>query len=93
MGMAGEINSTGTVLRGADGSIYFIRNEVLEACKQPPDMARRLEELMHAEQEVQGFSIDTSHDLTALGEVSGPMEPLAALPRSTVMCPSLWLTQ
>jgi hypothetical protein len=93
MAMAGEVQSTGTVLRGADGSIYFIRNEVLEACKQPPDMAKQLEQLMQAEQEVQGFSIDTSNDLQALGEMRGPMEPLGALPKSTIMCPSLWVTR
>jgi len=85
--------SSGTVLRGADGSIYFIRNEVLEACRQPPEMAKQLEELMASENEVQGFSIDTSSDLKAVGQVNGPMSgTVGALPRSTIMCPSLWLT-
>lgn len=86
--------SSGTVLRGADGSIYFIRNEVLEACKQPPEMAKQLEDLMASQNEVQGFSIDTSSELRAVGEVSGPMTgSVGALPRSTIMCPSLWLTK
>jgi len=84
----------GTVLRGADGSIYFIRNEVLDACRQPPEMAKQLEELMASENEVQGFSIDTSTDLQAIGQLSGPMSgSVGALPRSTIMCPSLWLTK
>jgi len=86
--------SGGTVLRGADGSIYFIRNEVLDACRQPPEMAKQLEELMASENEVQGFSIDTSSDLQAVGQVSGPMSgTVGALPTSTIMCPSLWLTK
>jgi hypothetical protein len=86
--------SSGTVLRGADGSIYFIRNEVLEACRQPPEMAKQLEELMASENEVRGFSIDTSSDLEAVGQINGPMSgSVGALPKSTIMCPSLWLTK
>jgi hypothetical protein len=86
--------SGGTVLRGADGSIYFIRNEVLDACRQPPEMAKQLEELMASENEVQGFSIDTSSDLQAVGQVTGPMSgTVGALPKSTIMCPSLWVTK
>jgi hypothetical protein len=86
--------SGGTVLRGADGSIYFIRNEVLAACRQPPEMAKQLEELMASENEVQGFSIDTSSDLQAVGQVNGPMSgTVGALPKSTIMCPSLWVTK
>ena len=91
--MADE-QSGGTVLRGADGSIYFIRNEVLEACRQPPEMAKQLEQLMASENEVQGFSIDTSNDLQAVGQVNGPMTgTVGAFPKSTIMCPSLWVTK
>jgi hypothetical protein len=85
--------ASGTVLRGADGSIYFIRNEFLEACKQPPEMAKQLEQLLAKENEVQGFSIDTSRDLEAVGEIHGPMKgSVGTLPRETIMCPSLFLT-
>jgi hypothetical protein len=91
--MSDQQAASGTVLRGADGSIYFIRNEVLEACKQPPEMAKQLEQFLAAENEVQGFSIDTSRDLEAVGEVHGPMSgTVGALPRSTIMCPSLFVT-
>ena len=87
----------GTVLRGADGAIYFIRNEILEACRQPDDMAKQLEQLVASESEVQGFSIDTSQDLQAIGMVSGPAggatQLLGNTVRSTIMCPSLWLTK
>jgi hypothetical protein len=87
-------SSGGTVLRGADGAIYFIRNEVLDACRQPDDVAKQLEAMIAAETEVQGFSIDTSRDLQALGKVNGPMSGAAeAATRSTIMCPSLFLTK
>jgi len=93
-----ENTTSGTVLRGADGAIYFIRNEVLEACRQPDDMAKQLESLVASESEVQGFSIDTSGDLQAVGTVTGPMSGAAQLAssgtvRSTIMCPSLWVTK
>ena len=91
--MADE-STGGTVLRGADGSIYFIRNEILEACRQPDDMAKQLETVMESEGDVQGFSIDTSSDLTAIGHVKGPMTgAVGVAPKSTIMCPSLFLTK
>ncbi|HEY0582337.1 MAG TPA: hypothetical protein VGE94_09145 [Chloroflexota bacterium] len=91
--MADQQSSGGTVLRGADGSIYFIRNEVLEECRQPDDMAKQLESFLASENEVQGFSINTSQDLQGVGQVSGPMSGAVGLAKkSTIMCPSLWST-
>jgi hypothetical protein len=83
----------GTVLRGADGAIYFIRNEILEECRQPDDVAKQLEEWLASESEVQGFSMDTSQDLQAVGHVSGPMSGSPGRVKSTIMCPSLFLTK
>jgi len=70
-----------------------IRLQILRRHAPGNEMAKQLEELMASENEVQGFSIDTSSELKAVGQVSGPMSgAVGSLPRSTIMCPSLWLT-
>jgi hypothetical protein len=36
----------GTVLRGADGALYFIREELLEACRMEGDGAARAQQIL-----------------------------------------------
>lgn len=77
-------NTSGTIMRGADGSLYFIRDEVLQACKvTEPEMAAFCEELV---QEYQGEQDDTSGFYLS----SGPITQTVALqgPFATVARPN-----
>jgi len=50
---------SGTILRGDDGSLYFIRDEVLAACKVEGEYLDRVQQMLGGgEQEVQGFSFN-----------------------------------
>jgi hypothetical protein len=51
---------SGTVIRGADGSLYFIRDEILEACKiTEEDMKKFVGDLLEKEKETtsSGFTL------------------------------------
>lgn len=82
----------GTIVRGDDGTIYFIRNEILEATKvTEPEMAAFCAELLDEnEPEVAGFALASGEQITTLA-FSGPFQQSAAIDpsrvASTIMCP------
>jgi hypothetical protein len=81
---------TGTVLQGADGAKYFIRSEVLEACRVQPDEMEDLERMLaEQESEVSGFGLNTG-PLVSVTPVSYSSPQHTAIhgetAMSTVMC-------
>lgn len=85
-------NTSGTIIRGADGSLYFIRDEVLQACKvTEPEMQQFIDQLVNEHQgEVSGFSLSSGlvqQSIALQGPFSGGgVNPLGAV-ASTIMCP------
>ena len=81
--------ANGIALRGSDGSIYFLRDELMQSCRvTEKDMADALGQLLEGQGDVSGFS--TSGD--AVGDSvrisGGTSRPDAAAVRtSTIMCP------
>ena len=79
-----------TILRGDDGQIYFLREEVLEACKvTDPAVADECAALFD-EGEVSGFSMTPApQSLTFVG----PFNPVGNVggwaAEGTVMCPTV----
>jgi hypothetical protein len=91
--MAGE---GGVILRGDDGSVYFIRDEILEACKTDGEDKDKAEEM--AGGEVEGFSMNfaSGGNLAVVGRVESPdlrnpdvgsRFPELNKRKSTIMCP------
>ncbi|MHB8574593.1 MAG: hypothetical protein ACYDCQ_04610 [Dehalococcoidia bacterium] len=85
--------SSGTIIRGADGSLFFLRNEVLEACRiTEDDMKSFCSQLLGEHDEVQGFGLTTGPVMRATA-FSGPFAPYSptssfnARAEGTVMCP------
>ncbi len=84
----------GTVIRGDDGALYFIRDEVLDAARvTEPEMVEFCESLLDEhDDEVAGFAFGTS---TKSLSFSGPFQqPGSSLggsmnTRSTIMCPGV----
>jgi hypothetical protein len=65
---------SGTILRGDDGSLYFIRDEVLDACKVEGEYVDRVHQMLEGQEaEVQGFSFNLSPASTSL---LGSLQPL-----------------
>ena len=92
--MAEAVESTdGLILRGSDGSLYYIRNEVLEACKTEGEHREHVEEWLEGDNEVEGFalslgptsSFETVGSVSSVGGVGSPSLPSAT--RHTIMCP------
>ncbi|MCU0269890.1 MAG: hypothetical protein MUF83_14770 [Acidimicrobiales bacterium] len=88
----------GTLIRGADGSLYFVRDEVLEACKvTEDDMAEFCNGLIDEAEDVSGFgmtfgSIQTSVAVQGSFNPAGSSSPLGRLGQSasgTIMCPGV----
>ncbi len=91
--------ANGIAMRGADGSLYFIREEVMEACRvTEKDMADALGQLLGGQRDVAGFSAATMEfndavrvsDSTARAASATQANPaLEGLARrtSTIMCP------
>ena len=86
----------GTVLRSGDGSLYFIRDEVLSQCKVEGEYVGRLNDMLEkATGEVEGFSFDVqpAGDIEgSIGYVTGDIlsksgEAPAMVVKSTIMCP------
>ena len=78
-----------TILRGDDGEIYFIREEVLEACKvTEPELAEMCAGLFE-DDEGSGFWMSSPQSLTFVG----PFNPVADggkwADMGTVMCPTV----
>lgn len=86
----------GTVLRSEDGSVYFIRDEVLAACKVEGEHLTQLEQNLAGDAEVEGFALNLSSTST-LSSTSLTSPTLSALSptikkdfgsiESTIMCP------
>jgi hypothetical protein len=65
---------SGTILRGDDGSLYFIRDEVLEACKVDGEYVDRVQQMLEGQDaEVQGFSFNLA---PAKDSLLGSLQPL-----------------
>ena len=85
----------GTVLRGDDGSVYFVRDEILAACKVDGEDLAKLEGALSGDAEVEGFALTLSSTST-LSSTKLTSPTLTTTPTSfdlsktsfsTVMCP------
>jgi hypothetical protein len=82
----------GTVLRGSDGSLYFIRDELLEKLRIDDDGSERIQSVVGESKAKAGARVATSE---VLGYVSGDLlkdQPAgksvpAVRAKSTYMCP------
>lgn len=89
--------SGGTFLRGEDGSLYFVRDEILEACKVEGEHLENATKVLDEEGEVEGFAFSSTtlatvqpirHVDTSLIARPGTQIPNLDLGSySTVMCP------
>ncbi|MDG2113616.1 MAG: hypothetical protein P8N02_13500 [Actinomycetota bacterium] len=85
----------GTVIRGDDGALYFIRDEMLDAARvTEPDMVQFCESLLDEhDDEVAGFAFSTSSYRTLA--FSGPFQQAGPNlsggmnTASTIMCPGV----
>jgi hypothetical protein len=76
----------GTLIRGADGSIYFLRDEMLEACRvTQEDAIPFLNQLLDQDQEVEGFVLKNGATTKAVS-LSGPFGPATPISQCTYMC-------
>jgi hypothetical protein len=87
---------SGTILRGDDGSLYFIRDEVLSACKVEGEYLDRVNKMLgNEESEVEGFSFNLTPvqpaQLQPVGYAQGSLLAgrSAAVKQAgdTIMCP------
>jgi hypothetical protein len=86
----------GTIIRGADGALYFIRDEILQACKitEPECLAACTEVLGDQGGDVQGYDFQPQ-PVSASLDVKGPIPAPQGSPissrlgtvASTIMCP------
>jgi hypothetical protein len=85
--------ANGLALRGSDGSIYFIRDEVMQSCRvTEKDMADALGQLLDGQGDVSGFSTSDVGDSVRISGGSGRTPPggldaRSTEQRSTIMCP------
>jgi hypothetical protein len=94
----------GTVIRGPDGALYFIRDEMLENFRLPEKLAKDAETLVSRQsgrgdpevnKEIERFTLAREPQWEAIAHVEGPLNEaedfdINAVSRvaSTVMCPS-----
>ena len=95
----GTTGAKGTVIRGDDGTIYFLRDEVLEAAKvTEPEMASFCAALLDANSGKEGGAEDTDYAVASGASIQslafeGPFTANKAVidaskrASSTVMCP------
>ncbi len=87
----------GTVLRGNDGSLYFVRDELLAQCRVEGEYVDRLNKILdQSTGEVEGFVFDVQPSGELEGSIayvqgdalsrSEPQMPAAKM-MSTLMCP------
>ena len=80
----------GTVVRGADGSLYFIRDEVLEAFKMEGEPYERAQELLKDARQAERPAEGVAQLRYVRGEIL-PKDPEDRAPdmmaASTYMCP------
>jgi hypothetical protein len=80
--------ASGTVIRGADGAIYFIRDEVMEACRvNEKEVADGLGELLDSDQEVRGYAKQPTPIIRSAQIRPSLASSRASIPRETIMCP------
>ena len=94
---------SGTILRDEDGSLYFIRDEVLEACKAEGEHLKHVKDFLDAqedeEHDVEGFSFKLASanesklsSITPVGYAQGSLlsgKSAATIKQAgdTIMCP------
>lgn len=82
----------GTIVRGDDGTIYFLRNELLEMAKvTEPEMAAFCAQVLEENApETEGFALTSGSAISSLS-FSGPLQTTmsfdASRVASTIMCP------
>jgi hypothetical protein len=87
-----------TIMRGPDGALYLIRDDVLQLCKMTPEDASSAEKVLQAHKkgtavrEAQGksggqFKVETAR-FEPLARVEGTFTPMAVAltSQSTIMC-------
>jgi hypothetical protein len=92
----GRHEGEAAIIRGSDGSLYFIRQEILEACRVPEDLSKEIESSL-AQGTGQGFRLETA-ELEPLAYVrgnvgaSGLSSEVAGhmVSQDTYMCPT-WI--
>jgi len=93
----------GVVLKGDDGTVYFIRDEILAACKLEGEYLEAAQPIVNGEEpEVEGFALNVrQNSFSSVGSFSAPSSFRAkaagvASPKldlgnvgieSTIMCP------
>jgi hypothetical protein len=86
----------GTILRGADGALYFIRDEIMQACKitEPECLEACKEVLDNQGGDVQGYDFTSqpiSSSLIVKGPIAAPVggsiSSRIGQAASTIMCP------
>ena len=65
----------GSVLRGADGALYFIPNSVLDVCRLSETTATQVGEAFAEGEEVSGFGFQVAN-LSPLGQLALPVGPV-----------------
>src|SRR5947209_20321806 len=86
---------SGTIIRGADGTLYFIRDEILAACKiTEPECLEACSEVLETQPEVSGYTFASqplANNVHVNGPLATPNSSLSSSPlvraASTVMCP------
>ena len=87
----------GIVLKGDDGSAYFIRDEILDACKLEGEYLEAAQPLLDDDADVEGFAMNSrATSFKSVGNFSGqPMPDIGSMKQpgvnvraeSTIMCP------
>lgn len=84
------MSTTGTLIRGADGSLYFVRDEILKACEvtepEMQDFCREVIKESGADFSVKGGAIEAVVPLVIKGSKGAPIGPDLTKTQSTVMC-------
>ena len=80
-----EEHEGGVVLRGDDGSLYFIRESTLAACKAEGEYVDRVNEMVEGS-EVEGYALTTT-SLSTVTTVSTITPTSVKTSMTTVMCP------
>jgi hypothetical protein len=85
-------HGAGTIIRGADGALYFIRDEILQACKitEPECLSACSDVLASKSGDVQGYALQPNQSVYVQGMLRTPSSSLKGKlgdVASTVMCP------
>jgi hypothetical protein len=84
-----QANASGTILRGQDGSVYFIRDEILEACRLSGEELKLSERTLEAAKKVPFIqasdSVRLEREMPVLEFQNIKIDPQTRV-ASTVMC-------